>query len=309
MGISREILLWGSKNPWLLNHVPKYKFVKKAVKRFLPGEELNSAITAAKDFLQKGIPTVFTRLGENITDLNEAAGVTNHYIDVIDNVAENKLLTEISLKLTQIGLDLSFEKSLDSFKLIAAKAKSSGNFVWIDMEGSSYTSGTIEFYKRVKEEHSNAGICLQAYLRRTGNDLNELLKIQPSIRLVKGAYNEPKEIAFELKQDVDKNYFYLSEVLLNEIKNTGIRAAFATHDINLINKIIKTAGNMGIKKDKLEFQMLYGIKTSEQLKLVKEGFKLKVLISYGAAWFPWYMRRLAERPANVGFVIKNIFTR
>ncbi len=309
MGISRDLLLWGSKNPWLLNHVPKYKFVKKAVKRFLPGEELNDAISAAKDFLQKEIPTIFTLLGENITDLNEAAWVTNRYIEVIDNVTENKLQTEVSLKLTQIGLDLSFEKSLENFKLITANAESSGNFVWIDMEGSAYTSNTIEFYKQVKEKYSNAGICLQAYLHRTVNDLNALLKIQPSIRLVKGAYNEPKEIAFELKQDVDKNYFRLSEVLLNEIKNNGIRAAFATHDINLINNIIEAAYKMGIQKDKLEFQMLYGIKTSEQLRLVKEGYKLKVLISYGAAWYPWYMRRLAERPANLGFVIKNIFTK
>ncbi len=300
--------MWGSKNPWLLNHVPNYKFVRKAVKKFMPGEGLNDAINAAKDFLKQDITTVFTHLGENINELKEAEEVTGHYLNVLDSVAENNLQAEISLKLTQIGLDLSFDKSLENFKLITEKAKTSGNFIWIDMEGSSYTSVTINFYKRVKEEYKNAGICLQAYLRRTVSDLNELLKIHPSVRLVKGAYNEPKDIAFELKHDVDKNYLRLAEILLAEIKNIGLRVAFATHDIILINQIINTAVKMGIQKEKLEFQMLYGIKASEQLKLIREGCKLKVLISYGAAWYPWYMRRLAERPANVGFVIKNIFT-
>ncbi len=137
--------------------------------------------------------------------------------------------------------------------------------------------------------------------------MKDLLKIKPSIRLVKGAYNEPKDIAFEKKSDVDDNYFRLAEILLNEIRDNNLKAAFATHDIDLINKIIDSAGKLNVPKDKLEFQMLYGIKTAEQLKLVKKGYKLKVLISYGAAWYPWYMRRLAERPANVGFVIKNIF--
>jgi proline dehydrogenase len=307
MGISRNLLLWGSKNPWLLNHVPNYKFVKQAVKRFMPGENLNDAIIAAKDFSQKSIPTVFTHLGENITELKEADEVTNHYLDVLDKISKNNIETEVSLKLTQIGLDLSFDKSLENFKTITKKADSLKNFTWIDMEGSPYTSTTLDFYKRVKEDYQNSGICLQAYLLRTENDLKDLLKIKPSIRLVKGAYNEPKDIAFEKKSDVDDNYFRLAEILLNEIRDNNLKAAFATHDIDLINKIIDSAGKLNVPKDKLEFQMLYGIKTAEQLKLVKKGYKLKVLISYGAAWYPWYMRRLAERPANVGFVIKNIF--
>ena len=273
----------------------------------MPGEELIDAINAAKDFSQKGIPTVFTHLGENITELKEADEVTNHYLDMLSKISTNKIETEVSLKLTQIGLDLSFDKSLENFKSITKKAESFQNFTWIDMEGSPYTSTTLDFYKRVKEDYHNSGICLQAYLLRTKNDLKELLKIKPSIRLVKGAYNEPKDIAFEKKSDVDDNYFRLAEILLNEIRDNNLRAAFATHDIDLINKIIDSAEKLNVPKDKLEFQMLYGIKTSEQLKLVKKGYKLKVLISYGAAWYPWYMRRLAERPANVGFVIKNIF--
>lgn len=307
MGISRNLLLWASKNPWLLNHVPNYKFVRKAVKRFMPGEELNDAVAAAKDFMQKGIPTVFTRLGENITELKEAEEVAKHYISVLDKITANNIKTEVSLKLTQIGLDLSFEKSLELFNTITQKAASAGNFVWIDMEGSPYTSVTLDFYKRVKEVYPNAGLCLQSYLLRTEKDLKDILYLHPNIRLVKGAYSEQKGIAFDLKSDVDKNYFKLAEILLNEIKNNGICTAFATHDITLVRKIIDAAGSIGVPRDKLEFQMLYGIKTSEQLKLVNEGCSLKVLISYGSAWYPWYMRRLAERPANVGFVIKNIF--
>ena len=307
MGMSRNLLLWGSKNPWLLNHVPNYKFVRKAVKKFMPGEELNDAITAARDFQQNGIQTVFTRLGENITELIEADEVTNHYIKVLDKISENNVESEISLKLTQIGLDLSFEKSLENFKSITKKAEEFKNFIWIDMEGSFYTSSTLDFYKRVKVDYQNSGVCLQAYLKRTESDLKSLLSIKPSVRLVKGAYSEPGNIAFENKADVDKNYFQLAEILLNEIRDNNLRVAFATHDIKLINKIMEAAVKLNVPKDKLEFQMLYGIKSSEQLRLVSEGCKLKVLISYGAAWYPWYMRRLAERPANVGFVIRNIF--
>jgi proline dehydrogenase len=307
MGISRNLLLWGSKNPWLLNHVPNYKFVRKAVKKFMPGEELIDAITAAIDFKQKDIPTVFTRLGENITDLKDADEVINHYLEVLDKISENNVNGEISLKLTQIGLDLSFEKSLENFKSVTKKAEELQNFIWIDMEGSVYTSTTLDFYKSVKEDYQNSGICLQAYLKRTESDLKSLLSINPSIRLVKGAYSEPGNIAFENKADVDKNYFRLAEILLNEIRVNNLRIAFATHDIKLINKIMEAAVKLNVPKDKLEFQMLYGIKSSEQLRLVSEGCKLKVLISYGAGWYPWYMRRLAERPANVGFVIRNIF--
>jgi proline dehydrogenase len=273
----------------------------------MPGEELIDTITAAKDFQQKNIPTVFTRLGENITNLKDADEVTNHYLEVLDRISENKIKSEISLKLTQIGLDLSFERSLENFKSITRKAETLQNFIWIDMEGSSYTSTTLDFYKRIKENYQNSGVCLQAYLKRTESDLKSLLRIKPSIRLVKGAYSEPGEIAFENKTDVDKNYFLLAEILLNEIRDNNLRAAFATHDIKLINKITEAAVKLNVPKEKLEFQMLYGIKASEQLKLAQEGYKLRVLISYGAAWYPWYMRRLAERPANVGFVIKNIF--
>ena len=309
MGISRNLLLWGSKNQWLLNNVPNYGFVKRAVKRFMPGEALSDAIEAAKDFLKKDISTVFTRLGENITHINEAQEVRDHYIDVIEKIYSEKIKTEVSLKLTQIGLDLSFDKSLEYFNSIASKALTAGNFVWIDMEGSFYTDVTIDFYRGAKTINENTGVCMQSYLKRTEKDLESLLGIKPNIRLVKGAYNEPKEIAFEDKSDVDKNYLRLAGILLAHVKEIGIRAVFGTHDLKLIGEIEKISAGLNIPRNQLEFHMLYGIKPNEQLRLVKEGYKLKVLISYGSAWYPWYMRRLAERPANVGFVLKNIFSR
>ncbi len=309
MGLSRNLLLWGSKNPWLLNHVPHYKFVKKAVKRFMPGENLSDAITAAKDFLQKGIPTIFTRLGENITQVSEAQEVRDHYIDVLEKINFEKIETEISLKLTQIGLDLSFDSSLNNFNSIVQKALGLNNFVWIDMEGSSYTDKTIDFYRRTKLLYKNSGICLQSYLKRTEKDLQSLIDVKPNIRLVKGAYNEPNEIAFGNKIDVDNNYLKLANILLTQVKENGIKAIFGTHDLKIIKEIKKLAIELKVPRDQIEFHMLYGIKPNEQLRLVNEGYKLKVLISYGSTWYPWYMRRLAERPANVGFVLKNIYTR
>ncbi len=307
MGIFRDTLLWGSENTWLRERFPKYQFAQKAVKKFMPGETLSEAISAAGNFKQDKIPTVFTHLGENIVDLSEAKLVAEHYINALGEIAAAGNDTEVSLKLTQIGFDLSVNQTYENFKNIAVKAKELGNFVWIDMEGSKYTDITIDFYKRAKTELQNIGLCLQAYYMRTEKDIYDLLKIDPAVRLVKGAYNEPPSVAFQKKSDVDRNYMKLSTLLLEEIKSSGNRAAFATHDEEIINLIIKNAETIGIAKDKLEFQMLYGIKPSAQKRLTASGCHVRVLISYGEAWFPWYMRRLAERPANVTFVLKNMF--
>ena len=307
MSVFRSALLWASENPTLRNKIPNMNFAKKAVKKFMPGEELSDAINATKKFHEDGITTVFTHLGENINDLSEAEEVTKHYLLVLEEISKSNLKIEISLKLTQIGFDLSVEKTFENFVNICKKAKSLNNFVWIDMEGSKYTDKTIDFYKKVKEEIDNVGLCLQAYLYRTEKELNDLLKIKPAIRLVKGAYKEPKEIAFEEKSKVDENYFKLSKILVEELKKDNVRAAFATHDLELVAKIKNFAQENSVDSEKLEFHMLYGIKSAEQLRLKKEGNDIRVLISYGHAWYPWYVRRLAERPANVMFVLKNLF--
>ena len=226
----------------------------------------------------------------------------------MDKIHESKTSVEISLKLTQMGFDLSEKQTYENFKKIAIKAKELNNVVWIDMEYSRYVDKTIEFYIKVKKELDNVGLCVQSYLYRTKDDLEKLFDVEPFIRLVKGAYNEPKEIAFERKEDNDENYFMLSKMLIEKVKEEKARAAFATHDTNIIGRIENYAKSQGVSRENLEFQMLYGIKSGEQLRLAKDGYKLLVLISYGDAWFPWYMRRLAERPANVWFVLKNMFT-
>jgi len=309
MGISRNILLWASKNEWLKSRVPKMSFVQKAVKRFMPGEKVEDAIQATRDLLRHNIPTTFTHLGENITAIDEAEINSQHYLDLLDRIRKEKLDIEISLKLTHIGLDLSFDKTLELFVKIADKAMQLSNNVFIDIEDSSYVDKTIEFYRKIKEKHNNIGLCLQAYLYRTMDDIKSLSVINPWIRLVKGAYKEPASIAFQKLSEVNKNYVELSLFLLKEVIENDIRVAFATHDLKIQEHIRNEAAKIGLPNNAVEFQMLYGIKTLEQIKLTSEGYKIRTLISYGDYWYPWYVRRLAERPANVFFVLKNIFNK
>lgn len=308
MGLSRNLLLWASENQWMRNNAPKIFFVKKAVRRFMPGEHLEDAIEAAKVLQEKGLSTVFTHLGENISDLTEAVQVTDHYVGLLKKIGQSNIETEVSLKLTQIGLDLSVEKTYEYFSRIVQKAIDHNNFLWIDIENSAYTEVTINFYEKARSQFENVGLCLQAYLYRTEDDLKRLEKLKPAIRLVKGAYKEPATIAFPQKKDVDHNFYKLSLQMLESQKD-GMRSVFATHDVSLISQIQKAARESGIPDSELEFHLLYGIRMDEQQRLVERGYKVRSLISYGEFWYPWYVRRLAERPANVLFVLKNIFTR
>ena len=308
MGISRNILLWASRNEFLKIQVPKMNFVQKAVKRFMPGEKVEDALHATRELLNHNIPTTFTHLGENITTIQEAESNAQHYLELLDKINKEKLDIEISLKLTHIGLDLSFDKTIEHFSNIAEKASALNNTVFIDIEDSSYVDKTINFYRKITSKHNNVGICLQAYLFRTMDDIRNLLDINPSIRLVKGAYKEPATIAFKKLSQVNDNYLGLSRLLLQQINDKNIRVAFATHDLAIQEHIKNESKKLGLPEEKLEFQMLFGIKTSEQYKLAVDEYKIRTLISYGEHWYPWYMRRLAERPANVGFVLKNIFS-
>ena len=306
MNIGRSLLLWASKNEWMTGHVPNFKFVQKALNRFMPGETPTDALNATRRLLKHNILTTFTHLGENINDLREAEISTRHYVDLIERINNEKLDIEVSLKLTQIGLDLSYEKALELFKVIVQKAKEYNKNVFIDIEDSSYVDRTINFYKRIKEEYNNVGLCLQAYLYRTMDDIKAMIDINPWIRLVKGAYNEPDTIAFKRKKDVDENFFMISKYFLEQIQKRNIRIAFATHDLKLQEQIKKEAKIYDLPNKVVEFQMLYGIKEREQISLAIQGYNVRTLISYGRHWYPWYMRRLAERPANVGFILKNI---
>jgi proline dehydrogenase len=309
MSITRSLLLWGSQNNWMRERFPHYRFVRSAVRKFMPGEDLSDAISAAHAFSGRKMGVVLTRLGENISNPSEADAVSSHYLDVLDRVHQEKLSAEISLKLTQLGFDLSTEETIRRFSDIAERAAELGNFVWIDMEDSSYTRKTIDFYRRIRPSYKNIGLCLQAYLYRTAGDIEELLDLRPNLRIVKGAYREDATRAFRKKSEVDANYFQLAQSLFPLIASGEARIIFATHDERLLGRILVAAAESGLAGDKLEFNMLYGIKSSLQVRMVEKGCSVGVLISYGSAWFPWYMRRLAERPANLWFVLKNMFRR
>lgn len=306
MGIMRKVLLKASENRWLASHLPNYPFARRAVKRFMPGERVEDALGECATLQERGIATVITRLGENIRQIEQASEVTEHYVDVIDTIQRRALPTHISVKLTQLGLDIDADHARESVARIMRVAGSDP--VWIDIESSKYTDVTLEVFRSARASASNVGLCVQAYLKRTTSDLENLLTATTAIRLVKGAYMEPPTIAFASKADVDANYLKCARMLLERVKSgeIGHAPAFATHDVAIIREIARTAQQMGVTREQFEFQMLYGINTAEQTRLAKEGFRTRVLISYGEAWFAWYMRRLAERPANVWFVVKSL---
>jgi proline dehydrogenase len=298
MGLMRRSLLMASQSQWLRERAPRYGFMRRTVKRFMPGENVEDALAAAQALASSGIGSVLTHLGENITDGTEAQEVTKHYIDVLDQIRNANLPAEVSVKLTQLGLDLDQEFCFANLaKLIEHTPPE--KTLWIDIEQSPYVDATLELYRRARKAHPNVGVCVQAYLYRTEKDLDSLISIAASVRLVKGAYNEPAE-----------SYFHLAQRLLSpEARNARVRAAIATHDRSLIKRLTEWAASQGIKKHHLEFQMLYGIQRAEQVRLVQEGYRCNVLISYGSFWFPWFMRRLAERPANALFLARNFFSR
>jgi len=303
----RSMLLAASQNVWLRENAVRFPFVRRSVSRFMPGETLDAALAAAQGLLQKKIGSVFTHLGENVADRNEARHVTEHYLQVLDRIHQANLPTEISVKLTQLGLDLSPDFCSDNLDQIIQHEKQNVT-VWVDMEASNYVDATLDIYRRALKNHPNVGICLQAYLYRTKKDLMDLLPLQPSIRLVKGAYKEPASIAIPKKADVDDNYFALArEILPAHSAGTCVRAAFGTHDIALIRRISDFATEQGIAKSEIEVQMLYGIQRAEQERLAQQGCRSIVLVAYGTYWYPWFVRRLAERPANVWFLLRNVF--
>ena len=307
MNLTRSLLLAASQNRWLRNHATHYRFVKNSVARFMPGETFDDAMQAAQRLRDKRIGTVFTHLGENIKDPAEAQLVADHYLEVLGRIQQSGLRAEISVKLTQLGLDLSQELCFGHLKAIIERAPKDC-IVWVDMEASNYVDATLDLYRRALELFPNVGVCLQAYLFRTKDDLAKLFPLRPSIRLVKGAYNEPPEIAFPRKQDVDENYFALAkEMLIAKKGNRCVRAAFGTHDVTLIRRLSDFASAEKINKADFEVQMLYGIQRAEQERLANEGCTSIVLVAYGSYWYPWFVRRLAERPANLWFMLRNVF--
>ena len=302
----RRVFLWAARNRWLKERLPRMRFMKRAVRRFMPGETLDDALAAAVPLERVGITTMYTRLGENLESLEEAQAVVDHYLEVLDRIKASGMRGEISVKPTQLGLDHDADTCLAHLVTLANHAAETGSYLWVDMEGSDYTESTIVLYERLRAVAPLTGICLQAYLRRTAADIGRLLPLDPAIRLVKGAYDEPAAIAFRDKSGVDSSFAGLAVGFLLEGKGRPIKLGLGTHDVGLIEQIAEQVAQSGIGRDGYEVQMLYGIREDQQKRLQKAGYQVRSLIAYGEHWYPWYMRRLAERPANVWFALRQI---
>jgi proline dehydrogenase len=309
LALIRHALLAASENRWLRDRAMKRPFVRRSVAHFMPGERVEDALQAAAHLRPTGIRALLTQLGENIVDPAQAEGVTQHYRDVLGMAAFQELECEISVKPTQLGLDVDPERSYANLRSLVQAAAPRG-FVWIDMEQRAYVDRTLALYRGVLAEFQNVGVCLQAYLYRTAEDLESIRPLGGGVRLVKGAYLEPATVAFPQKRDVDSNYLTLARRLLAEApEGHRCRVVFGTHDDKIITAIQHHARANGAGLDRFEFHLLYGIRTRLQKDLAQKGHQVRVLISYGSQWFPWYMRRLAERPANLMFVARSMFAR
>ena len=307
MGLMRAALLAGSESVWLREKAMRRPSVRRAVSRFMPGESVDDALRAAGELRGLGIGAVLTRLGENVRDASEASEVARHYLGVLDRVGALGRL-ELSVKPTQLGLDVDPALCAAGLSALVERAKAAGSYVWIDMEQSRYVDATLDLCLGQRDLGPHVGVCVQGYLRRTPEDVERLIAGGVGIRLVKGAYREPPALALPSRREVDERYLALARRLLaDDARAAGVRAVFGTHDPRLLAAIRRHAEDEGLGPGQCEFHLLYGIQRAEQRRLARAGHRVSVLVSYGSHWFPWYMRRLAERPANVLFVVKSVF--
>ncbi len=303
----RRVLLWLAGNAWLREHLPRFGFAKRAARRFMPGERLDDALAAGRTFRDEGIGTILTRLGEDVSSDSEADAVAAHYEEVIERLAAEGIDGYVSFKLTQLGLAQDPEQAYQRCDRLAQRASAQGSMVVIDMESSRLVDATLALYERLLAAHPGSGICLQAYLHRTAADLQRLLPMRPFVRLVKGAYQESPDIAYHSGREVDASYVTLATTMLHAIAAGGeVGVGLGTHDVELIELIEAQARAVGLDRTAFEVEMLYGIRLDQQRRLAREGYRVRDLISYGEAWYPWYMRRLAERPANIAFALRQV---
>lgn len=300
--LTKSVLLYLSNSQGIKSFLTRFKSFNNVTRRFVAGEELSDAVEAIRHLNRKKITASFDHLGESISAEAETRAEVKEYLRVLDNIAGNALDSNVSVKLTQLGLDISQELCYENARAIVEAAARYQNFVRIDMEDSTKTDSTLEIFTRLRREFNNVGIVIQSYLYRSEKDVEELLKMGARIRLCKGAYKEPESVAFPDKGDVDANYVKLMKVLLT----SGVYHGIATHDEKMIAATKEFASGNGITPDKYEFQMLYGVRRDLQDRLIREGYRMRVYVPYGQYWYPYFMRRLAERPANVWFVLKNM---
>lgn len=304
----RAMLLKLSQNGALQSAFSQYRFAQRAARRFIAGERLDEAIAVVHELNAKNILATLDHLGENTTTESEALAAADEYLNILDTIAATGVRSEASLKLTQMGLDISQELCLQNMRRILERARAHKNFVCIDMESSAYTDRTLDLYETLRRKgFENVGVVIQSYLKRSARDIERLIEWGARVRLCKGAYQEPPEIAFPKKHDVDANYLKLLEKLFSlRAQEKGVYPAIATHDEKIIRWALQYVQEHKIPTDCFEFQMLYGIRRDLQIQLARAGYRVRVYVSYGTHWYPYFMRRLAERPANVLFLVKNL---
>jgi len=302
--LTRSALIYLSQKEGLKDFAARFRLFKKLTTRFVAGETIEEAVAAIREINREGCSASFDHLNESVANAAEAEGEVREYLRILDQIDQTKINSNISIKLTQFGLELDPELAYRNARTVVAEAARRGHFVRVDMESSAVTQVTIDIFKRLRAEFglNDVGIVLQSYLRRTYDDAVDLLKIPARIRICKGAYMEPPEVAFPDKQDTDKNYLRVMELLLK----SGIYHGVATHDPKMIEGTLRFVKQEKIPRETFEFQMLYGVRRDLQRQLAREGFNMRVYVPYGKHWYPYFMRRLAERPANIWFVMKNL---
>lgn len=313
----RSLFIFLSKAQWAQNLIMKWRFAWNLASRFIAGVEIRDVIEVIKILNQNGFNVTVDHLGENTEKIEDAEDATNEVLVLLDVLQQNSVSANVSVKLTQLGLSIDKHQCISNLEKILIKAKESNNFIRIDMEDSSKTEDTLEILFQVKNQYSKVGTVIQSYLYRSKNDVIKLMNDCVPIRLVKGAYKEPKEIAFPKKKDVDHNFDVLSKIALEKISTCNLKVtddgrfppllAIASHDIERIKFAIRAAEGLGLEKESLEIQMLYGIRRDLQDSFKSQGFPVRIYVPYGERWYPYFMRRLAERPANVWFFLSNFF--
>jgi proline dehydrogenase len=303
--LTRNALLYLSRREGLKDFATRFRLFKKMTTRFVAGENIEEAIATIRDINEKGATASFDHLNESVANASETEEEVREYLRILSRIDDTGISSNVSIKLTQFGLEIDPELAYKNARRIVEDAARRGNFVRVDMEASHVTQVTIDIFKRLRAEFglNDVGIVLQSYLRRTSDDVQDMLKIPARIRICKGAYNEPPEVAFPDKKDVDENYVRVMKTLLS----SGVYHGIATHDPKMIEATIQYAQQEGIGKEAFEFQMLYGVRRDLQVQLAKDGYNMRVYVPYGKHWYPYFMRRLAERPANIWFVLKNMF--
>lgn len=305
MSLVRAALLRASRSAWLAEQFRDRAFARRAVRRFMPGEDVGAALEAAATLAGAGLGSVLTALGERVNTRAAVEAVRTHYLEVLDLIRARALPTHVSVKLTHLGLDVDRDFCIECVEALAVRSAATGTMLWIDMEESHYVDATLELYRRVRSIHEGVGVCLQAYLRRTAADLETVLAAGGSVRLVKGAYREPPAIAFQRKSETDAAYLTLAQRMLAAATRDRMQV-LGTHDLSLVDRVREHAAIRGVPAGAWEVHMLYGIRAREQRALAASGVPVRVLISYGTHWFPWYVRRLAERPANMWFLLRSL---